>query len=354
MAASPKKTRTTSTRARNLVCLGLIVIIVLGFSLIPGVGAFCAAGVGAIAALCPLGILETFLAEKLMVPQLLIALICMVIIVALIGRTFCSWACPVPHITSFFHQSKKQRKVTGKTDDKQCEDVKQISGGDCVSVTRNEALKPLNEGEKQLLSQACNKKPAPLAPIGGVRNGMQIDSRHFVLVGALASSAVFGYPVFCLVCPVGLAVGTLVALWIAFVDHNPTWMLLVFPLILILELLVLRKWCHVFCPIGALMSLIGSKAPIGKPRVDSKACLRSQGIDCRACVRVCPEALDPHSSELSECTRCGLCVENCPARAVSMGFGDARGARSMQSGEAKRGRESSCDAADLEEERAYE
>ena len=36
------------------------------------------------------------------------------------------------------------------------------------------------------------------------RNG-KFDSRHAVLGGAVLTTAVFGFPVFCLVCPVGLA-----------------------------------------------------------------------------------------------------------------------------------------------------
>lgn len=42
------------------------------------------------------------------------------------------------------------------------------------------------------------------------------DSRHAVLGGALLTTAVFGFPVFCLVCPVGLtfaAVALLVSLF---------------------------------------------------------------------------------------------------------------------------------------------
>ena len=34
-----------------------------------------------------------------------------------------------------------------------------------------------------------------------------------VLAGALASSAAFGFPVFCLICPVGLTFALVIALW---------------------------------------------------------------------------------------------------------------------------------------------
>lgn len=321
MSEFRNKSKPALSRARGIVCLGVIMLIVLGFSLIPGVGSLCAAGVGAVAALCPLGVLEAIAAEKLMISPLFTALACMVLAVALLGRSFCSWICPVPHISAFFHPSKKSGTHASGLESEHAL-AKQLpcdEGGDVLAQTA--VMKPLNDREKRLLSTSCHGSCASLSPVGGKRDGVQIDSRHFVLVGALASSAVFGAPIFCLVCPVGLTIGTLAALWIAFVDHDPTWMLLVFPLVLVLELAVFRKWCHVLCPMGALMALVGIKAPIGKPRVDSAKCLRASGIDCRSCVRACPEELDPHGSNLSECTRCGLCVENCPSSAISMPFG---------------------------------
>ena len=41
----------------------------------------------------------------------------------------------------------------------------------------------------------------------------KLDSRHYVLGGALLSTAVFGFPVFCLVCPIGLTFATVLVVW---------------------------------------------------------------------------------------------------------------------------------------------
>ena len=157
-----------------------------------------------------------------------------------------------------------------------------------------------------------------LAPVGGKRDGVQLDSRHAVLVGTLASAAVFGFPVFCLICPVGLTFATIIGLWNLVQFNEPSWALVIFPIILIAEVTVLRKWCSKICPISALVSLLSNLNVTLRPRVKADACLRSRGVDCHACVDACPEQLDPHSKRIPECSKCGKCVEACPAKAISI------------------------------------
>jgi ferredoxin-type protein NapH len=147
----------------------------------------------------------------------------------------------------------------------------------------------------------------------------KLDSRHLVLGGTLLSTVIFGFPVFCIVCPVGLTFASLIALWRLVGFNEPSWALLVFPLFLAFELLVLRKWCLKFCPLGALMSLMSIPNRLLRPEVDTKKCLREQGIDCSVCVSVCEEQLDPHfPGGMHECTKCGLCKERRPAKAITI------------------------------------
>ena len=164
-------------------------------------------------------------------------------------------------------------------------------------------------------AKACAKA---LAPVGGKRDGLQLDSRHAVLVGTLASAAVFGFPVFCLICPVGLTFATIIGLWNLVQFNEPSWALVIFPVILILEVTVLRKWCSKICPISALVSLLSNLNVTLRPRVKTDVCLRSRGVDCHACVDACPEQLDPHSKRIPECSKCGKCVDACPAKAISI------------------------------------
>lgn len=153
------------------------------------------------------------------------------------------------------------------------------------------------------------------------RGNVGLDSRHAVLAGTLATTALCGFPVFCLLCPVGLTFATVIALYRFIGFNEPTIDLLVFPAIIVLELVLLRKWCHRFCPISALMSLLAPLARRLRPQVSMEACLRSKGEDCTVCGSVCPEGIDPVADlgrrSLSECTRCGRCAEACPAQAIA-------------------------------------
>lgn len=275
----PEKTRIS--RIRGIV--SAVIFFGLGILLFfrTGFGTLSSFGWQAISFICPLGALETLLAAKTLIPRVIIALVVVIVLVVLFGRFFCAWICPAPHISEFFHARKNNEIDNIHTD---------------VKSTENHVLQP----------------------VGGKRDGFQLDLRHVVLVVALVSAFVFGFPVFCLICPVGLTFGTLIAIYQLFVLHSPTWMLIAFPLALAIELIVCKKWCHTLCPMGALMSLLSQKAPFFKPKVDKQKCLREQGENCLTCVRVCPEELDPHSDSLGECTKCAICAESCPAQAIAL------------------------------------
>ncbi len=128
----------------------------------------------------------------------------------------------------------------------------------------------------------------------------------------------FGFPVFCLICPVGLTFATIIGLWNLVQFNEPSWALIIFPIILVAEVTVLRKWCSKICPISALVSLLSNLNVTLRPRVKADVCLRSRGVDCHSCVDACPEQLDPHSGRIPECSKCGKCVEACPAKAISV------------------------------------
>ena len=154
-----------------------------------------------------------------------------------------------------------------------------------------------------------------------------------MLGGALLSTAIFGFPVFCLVCPVGLTFATFIVLW-RFVQFNePTWGLLVFPAVIVLEVVVLRKWCGRICPLGALLSLVSTFNRRFRPTVDSKACLRDvEDVGCKACAQACPELIDPYADlgnrSMTECVKCRSCADACPARAITLPFRAVRRAES--------------------------
>ena len=134
---------------------------------------------------------------KFNVRNLLIGLVIVAVLVALAGRAFCAWGCPVPLLRRVF--GIKERKAD---------------------------------------------KPTPAE-----RDGAN-DSRNWVLGATVLTTAAFGFPVFCLICPVGLSVATFIALWRLLQFSEATLSLVVFPVILVAEIVLLRKWCHRFCPPG--------------------------------------------------------------------------------------------------------
>ena len=353
-------------RARAIAAGALVAIVVAGLIFKIGSGTPSAFGIDQIAAICPLGALETMFGAKEFMLHPVILLAAMVVVVALVGKAFCAWGCPIPWLQRFLRPKKKASPEKSHHDgrkDAKCEaslpesaEIREKSaqigairaekiapdetearisldsvhgdgilrkengtegGGDCAHE-RAAAIEGACAAGTASLSNGCAScgHACKLAPVGGARDGVQLDTRHAVLAGTLASAAVFGFPVFCLVCPVGLTFATIIGLWHLLQFNEPSWALVVFPIILLLELTVLRKWCSKICPISALTSLIANANVTLRPRVDSQACLREKGVDCHACIDVCPENLDPHTGRIPECSKCGACVEACPAHAI--------------------------------------
>lgn len=290
---------------RGLVVGAVFISVLIGLIVHTGTGTLSALGYGDIALICPVGQLETLCASKGFALHPLLLLGAVVIIALLVGKAFCSWLCPVSYIRNFFtYRAKSKRKVDG------CD----ASGDDAgVSMVSDDGV-DASSASGDDAGASCVE---PLPAVGGKRDGLQIDSRHVVLGGALLSSFAFGFPVFCLVCPVGLTFAVFIGIWNLFRFNEASWGLIIFPLLLVLELVVFRKWCSRICPIAALLSLIASKNVTLKPHVAKTSCLRAQGVDCHTCVEICPEEVDPHSLNIPECSKCGLCADACPAHAIT-------------------------------------
>ena len=64
------------------------------------------------------------------------------------------------------------------------------------------------------------------------------------------------------------------------------------------------------------------RKPKPYPVVDKHACIRKKGAMCMACVSICPEHIDPCADRKkhpqNECTHCGLCIQACPADALTL------------------------------------
>ncbi len=289
------------SRAAACCAATFFVLFVVGLVLHTGTGTPSSFGIDAVTAVCPLGALEAMVGNRGAPVHLIVAFAAVVALVLVFGKAFCSWVCPVSYIRSFFRSKKASVREDAAADacDQLSEIVSPCQG--CVG------------GDK-----SCSHAGCALPAVDGKRDGLQLDGRHAVLVGAVGSAAIFGFPVFCLVCPVGLTFAFGVAIWHLFHFGEMGWTLVVAPVVLLLEVVVLKRWCSTLCPISALMSLISQGNKTVRPAVDSLRCLRERGVDCHACVEVCPEQLDPHSRRIPECTKCGKCADACPVRAIAL------------------------------------
>lgn len=228
----------------------------------------CSLGVGQIWATCPLGFLERSLASRQLLPQWPSVLL-VVLSVVLLGRVFCAWVCPTV------------------------------------------LLRRVWRGNGGLKSK---RQAAPKGTIWAAY------SPYAVLGGVLLSSFLFRFPVFCVFCPIGLFFGFLFAVIRLFSPDLPSPELVLFPVLLGLELWVMKSWCRSICPLGALLSMIGNLNRLLLPAVGKDECLSSNSTNCRVCERVCPEGIDlNHIGSAffpNSCTKCLECYEKCPARAV--------------------------------------
>lgn len=269
---------------RRITLLAVLVAVLVSLAVDCGWGTPSSFGIGRFFLLCPLGGLEAMLASGALIPVSLISMAVVLAFALVFGRAWCSWGCPVPPIRRFFRREPKPQVTT--------------------------------------LEHQCPGVAEARTLVGSLRH-VGRDTRTWVLVGVLVVTVVAGFPIFCLVCPIGLTFGTVGSFWHFFVDKQLTVSLLVFPAALVVELLVYRKWCVNLCPIGGLLGIFGQVAALFRPSVKASTCLRhAHGTECTVCQVVCPEHINLHALDaayqLGECSRCGECVKRCPTASIRL------------------------------------
>ena len=317
-----------SKKLRTATALAIVVIVFIGFWTNLGIGTISAPGIWDISVLCPLGALGTMLASKTMLPRAVISLVLMVLLIIVFARAFCGWMCPVPLVQKLRNAFSKG----GGKKDAKADGAAGAAEGDAAAgaaaATKSANVAPLTDAEKAALSTSCKKDSKGLAGCASCasKRGDALDARHFVLGGAVLSTFIFGFPVFCLICPIGLTFATILLLVNLFAQGDVTWTIIVVPAILLAEVVFFRKWCHQLCPLSAFMSLVAKLNRTFKPTIDDAKCIETaKGHACGRCGRACEEGIDPRHPELSEaawseCIKCRACVDACPAHAITMPF----------------------------------
>lgn len=323
----------TGPRLRALAALAFFLLFLLGLAVHTGWGTASSFGIAEIAAICPLGNLEAMLASKTFLPRALVGFAVFLVVAALLGRFFCGWLCPVPWVEKALSKLRApgRRFGLGLKESPAASETPRTSACTTTNASSNTASESGKNAPRSCPSGAsCSssscKDCALASRVKEKADQATEKTPYWILGGALASSAVFGFPVFCLICPVGLTFALTVALWRLFEFNETNWAILWFAGFLVLELLVLRRWCSRFCPLGALWTLASRLNRFFRPKAREDLCTRmTHGVPCTICRDVCPEGIDPASVAndpmlLARCTKCGACAAACPTGAVHFPF----------------------------------
>lgn len=266
-----------SMRALRVIVAALVLAVALiSFHLDAAIGTLCA--------LCPVGFLQVSFASGSIPWALLPGVAAVLLIVFALGRVFCSWFCPTSFLKNIFG-GHTPRGILGRA---------HVS---CKGGTEGPACSAQDKGFK---------------------------TQAVLLTVLLALSFIVKFPVFCLICPIGLVFGTLWAVNRVFVLLEPGWELIIFPLMLVAELFLFKRWCSALCPLGFFFTLVAkarTKMRIGlKPTTDTATCIAREG--CVTCSVVCGENIDVASAQpedLEACTMCLDCIEGCPTKSIKVG-----------------------------------
>lgn len=255
---------------RYIIRVLLLALIVLGALFGHGFvqGDFCHLTIGPLSLSCPLGYLLLSLSTLSPMYSLLISSLFFIVVSLILGRVFCGWICPLGLVNEAINQLKaaSSRK------------------------SRRAKRHPTRSGSSSL-------------PWGARSIGRWM--KYVFLASVIVVSVLFRYPVFCLICPIGILVRSL--LYLASFQFVALDIIIVVAILLLELFLLSRGWCGSLCPLGALYSLLG-QSKIVSLRVEKK----DPCDKCRRCYEPCPMGLIPTEPEiLDECSNCGLCKEIC-------------------------------------------
>lgn len=184
---------------------------------------------------------------------------------ALVGRTFCGWACPFGALHDLVSYLKGERRS--------------IKTPRCWYIKYVVLFIVLVVAWITLDSIFCK-----LCPSGSLFAAIPYFARQFIIQDPTFSFGTFFY----------MHILTLVAT-------------------LFLAYLVSRFWCRYLCPVAAIGGIF-NRVSLLNISLDEKKC-----VECGVCLKVCPMGIDKIDDigRSTDCTLCGRCVEKCPEEALS-------------------------------------
>jgi ferredoxin-type protein NapH len=265
---------------------------------------------------CPVGGLQvlatgrTDFGVQLVLPTI-IAILVFLIPIFVLGNMFCGWACPVGTMIDAFDKGVERfmPKLNAKREERYWRSREKNEATQCSAVC------PANSFMRLL----GNKQ-------GTLANG--------VLGSALIGSAILRFPVFCTICPIGIATKGMFHLK-ALTSITGKMMPIILELWAIPVIAILasvrekRYWCRKICPVGAALNLAGTVSPLIKPTVKPEKCVMKEcpktcedyhldycgacrQIDQKRCEKVCPQGIKLLDKEsLARCTKCLECYIQC-------------------------------------------
>ncbi len=249
--------------------------------------------------ICPVGGLQVLATGFIDMEYLfftLVALLLFLLPVLVLGNVFCSWVCPLGSIIDGFDKAvatfmrgldaKRQKRMQQSKEKETSKNGSPLSTVACSSCPFGRLL--------------SNK-------FGGV-------AASGILVSAVVGSAVFRFPVFCAVCPIGVATRGMFHLkaWTSLTGQMMPILLELYLLPVVAVLLSLREkrfFCRKICPVGAVLNVAGSISPFLKPKIQAEECIMKgcpktcedyhlgycgtcRQLDAKACERVCPQGIN--------------------------------------------------------------
>jgi ferredoxin-type protein NapH len=280
--------------------------------------------------ICPLGAVQSFLVPGVnwtggILFSTIVAMLLFILPIVLLGNMFCSWACPVGTLVDSF--DKGVEKFLPK-----------------IEAKRNKRYNQSKQSKNNRIGSHLSCPSCPVSKLVSNRNG---GLSYGILGSALVGSIVLKFNVFCFVCPMGILSNGImhfksISMVLPTRAVTGRFLFMVFELWIIPVAAVLvsirerRFWCKKLCPLGRLLSCVGTLNPFIKPKVKEEKCIMKDCPDecedyhidyciiCRyeddrKCEKVCPVDINlVDDGTLYKCTKCMECYIVCDYNAVKV------------------------------------